>query len=49
MLSPLFMLFLLPILSIQVYRSWKLSGIMLRQGPKIEMPKPKHEAVAHQF
>lgn len=49
MLSPLFMLFLLPILSIQVFRSWKLSGIMLQQGPNIEMPKPKHEAVAHQF
>ncbi len=49
MLSPIFLLLLLPILSIQVFRSWKLSGIMLRQGPKIEMPKPKHEAAAHQF
>ncbi len=49
MLSPIFLLLLLPMLSIQVVRSWKLSGIKLRQGPKIEMPKTKHEAVAHQF
>ena len=49
MLSPLFLLFLLPVLSIQVYRSWKLSGMKINQGPKIEMLKPKHEAVAHQF
>jgi hypothetical protein len=49
MLSPIFLLVLLPILSIQVFRSWKLSGMKLSQGPMIESPKPKHEAVAHQF
>ena len=47
MLSPIFLLLLLPILSVQVLRSWKLSGNMLRQGPRIEMPKPRHEAAAH--
>lgn len=49
MLSPFFLLMLLPILIVQVMRSWKLSGIMLQQGPNIEMPKPTHEVAAHQF
>ena len=49
MLSPVLLLLLLPILIIQVIRSWNLSGIKLSQGPKIEKLKPKHEVVAHQF
>jgi glycosyltransferase involved in cell wall biosynthesis len=39
MLSPVFMLFISPVLLIQVLRSWKMAGIMIEQGPRIEMPK----------
>ncbi len=39
MLSPIFMLFISPVLLIQVMRSWKMAGIMIEQGPRIEIPK----------
>ena len=47
MLSPLMMMLLSPILVIQVIRSWRMAGVMIERGPKIELPKPIHEAVAH--
>ena len=47
LLSPLLMLLISPVLLVQVYRSWKLSGTMIQQGPKIEMPKKRHETAAH--
>ena len=47
LLSPLLMLLISPVLLVQVFRSWRMSGAMIHQGPKIEMPIKRHETAAH--
>ena len=47
LLSPLLMLFISPLLLVQVYRSWKLSGNMIKEGPKVELLKKHNEIAAH--
>lgn len=39
MISPIFMLMISPVLIVQVIRSWRMAGVMMEQGPRIEMPK----------
>lgn len=47
LLSPLLMLFISPLLLVQVYRSWKLSGNMIKEGAKVEYLKKRNETAAY--
>jgi glycosyltransferase involved in cell wall biosynthesis len=49
MISPMIMIILSPLLLVQVFRSWYLSGKKLEQGPIIRMPKKDHENITDQF